>query len=203
MALSKRSGAVDSLSAALARATLGPRLYLICFDTEGTARSGGIREIGAVALDDDAATFYDVVTQPSRAKGLSAEDAARTWGVVGPRFFAWVRTVTPEGHTAVLVGHNAGCHDVPLLRSETRNHCPTETERVEELRWADTLPAVRACLPELKRRDQASVYSSLFGREPASTSRHTALADARANAAIARTPEIRKHLEKNNARLFG
>ena len=46
--------------------------------------------------------------------------------------------------------------------------------------------AVRAVLPELLRRDQASVYEHLYGGPPQGAALHCALADAHAAAAIAR-----------------
>jgi hypothetical protein len=153
--------------------------YLIAFDTEGAKRSGGLREIGAVAVEEDSATFYEVITQRGKAEGLAPADAARTWGTVGPRFVAWVRAVTPRGRVPLLVGHNIARHDLPLLRAES------EDLWWEGFLWADTLEATRRSLPELKKRDQASVYKHLFGAEPPRHCTHTALADARAAAAIA------------------
>jgi hypothetical protein len=191
--MSKRSGKAEPLEEALSALRIADRQWLIAFDTEGTSRTGGIREIGAVCIDDDDATFFDTVTQRGKAEGLSAADAARTWARVGPRFWAWVASCTPEGFEPVLVGHNCGSHDVPLLRSDGAHHGVRPPRRV---RWADTLEAVRVALPELKRRDQRSVYAHLFGSEPPRHSSHTALADARACAAIARDARVRGALER-------
>jgi hypothetical protein len=182
---------MESLVEALSAVTLKQSsYYFIAFDTEGTKRSGGIREIGAVAVDDDAQTFFDVVTQRGRTEGLAARDAARTWDSVAPRFAAWVRAVTPKGRLPVLVGHNVARHDIPLIRGE---ECAPGLW--EGLSWVDTLPAVRAGLPALHKRDQSSVYKHLYGAEPAKHATHTALADARAAASIAAHPDIRPHLE--------
>jgi DNA polymerase III epsilon subunit-like protein len=187
---------MDALVQALSAVALGAPAepYFIAVDTEGTTRTGGIRELGAVAVEDDALTFFDTVTQRGKGEGLSPKDAARTWAVVGPRFLAWVREVTPAGRQAVLVGHNGACHDFPLLRADSALACP-------EADWsglgcADTLAAVRSALPELKKRDLSSAYAHLYGSPPPKHCTHTALADARAVAALAADPRVRDALAK-------
>jgi len=194
--LSKRSGRV-SITKALEQLSLveeDPPL-LVSFDTEGTARSGGIREIAACCVERPSDTFADIVTTLSNATGLSASDADRTWARVGPRFFAWLSKMADDSRPIVLVAHNAK-HDAALLRRETIEQCPQCVDHT--LRIADTLAGTRAKLPELKRRDQSSVYKHLFGAAPAKA--HTALADAIANASIAR--ELSEYLAANNAIIF-
>ena len=170
-----------------------PQPYLVSFDTEGTARSGGIREIAACCVEHPSETFSDIVTPVSKGEGLSESDAARMWAQVGPRFYAWL--AARSDRPIVLVAHNAK-HDVALLRRETLAACPQCVN--PKIRFADTLAATRAALPDLKRRDQASVYKHLFGAAPAKT--HTALADAIANASIAN--RLSEHLERNTSPLF-
>jgi DNA polymerase III epsilon subunit-like protein len=161
----------------------GARPFIVAFDTEGSSRSGGIREIGAAAVEDDGVTFCEIVTQRAKAEGLAPADAARTWSAVGPRFAAWLARAAPPGRPVLLVGHNVTRHDLPLLRAETAACCPEVSWA--GVSWADTLEATRAQLPELARRDLASVYKHLFGAEPPRHCSHTALADARATAAVA------------------
>ena len=42
---------VETLTRALRGISLSPKPFLIAVDTEGSSRSGGIREIGAAAVD--------------------------------------------------------------------------------------------------------------------------------------------------------
>lgn len=184
---------VETLTRALRGISLSPKPFLIAVDTEGSSRSGGIREIGAAAVDADDVTFYETVTQRNKGEGLAPRDAARTWAVVGPRFVAWVRSVTPAGRTALLVGHNIARADIPLIRADSAAACPDLSWA--GILWADTLPAVRSALPELKKRDQTSVYAALFGAPPPKHCTHTALADARAAASVAAHPAIRAAIE--------
>lgn len=189
----------EALAAALTRVSLAPAYYVIAFDTEGAARSGGIREIAAVPVEDDAEQpFAEVVTQRGGGDGLSPEDAARTWAVVGPRFWAWVLRVTPPGRTPLLVAHNAARHDVPLLLSDTRAVGGTIPAG---LCWADTLPAARGALPALTRHPLAVVYASLFGGTPPAHAAHSALGDARSLACIARDARVSERLKRAAAAL--
>ena len=192
MVLSKRSGRAD-IADALEKLALNDPPFLVSFDTEGTTRSGGIREIAACCVDRPSDTFSDIVTPRSKAEGLSESDAARTWSQVGPRFYEWL--ASRSDRPIVLVAHNAK-HDVALLRRETLESCPQCVD--PKIRFADTLAATRAMLPEAKRRDQASVYQHLFGSAPAKS--HTALADAIANASVAK--RLAEHLVRNTLPLF-
>lgn len=194
MTLSKRSGKSVDITSALEKLAISEAPpFFISFDTEGTARSGGIREIAACCVEKPAETFSDIVTPVSKTDGLSESDAARTWAQVGPRFYEWLKSRSDR--PIVLVAHNAK-HDVALLRRETLASCPQCVD--PELRFADTLAATRAMLPDVKRRDQASVYQHLFGSAPAKS--HTALSDAIANASIAE--KLSEYLEKNTSMLF-
>ena len=155
---------------------------VVAVDTEGTTRTGGIREIAAVVLgSDDGATFYDIVTR-SDGKGVSPLDARRTWATVGARFWAWLAAVAPADGDVICVMHNGKRHDMPLIERDTRLHCPLAPSQVLRLRVVDSLDLVRKHLVHLKKRDQASVYEALFGSPPAKS--HTALADARTLASI-------------------
>ena len=182
---------MDALSEQLKSCVISP-FFILCVDTEGSSRTG-IREIAALSLDDSEVYFYDTVTPLKSAAGLAPEDASHTWAVVGPRFFDWVARVTPKDRTALLVGHNVIKHDVPLVKKETLAMCPDAMPK--RMRWCDTLAAVRAVLPELKKRDQRSVYAHIYGAPPLAHGTHTAFADARTNAAIARAPRIRAFIE--------
>lgn len=175
---------MDKVLKSLEKLSIVNRVF-IAIDTEGTARSGGIREIGAVFIGSDDVTFCDTVTQAGKTEGLSPADAARTWAVVGPRFVDWVQKNSPPGATIHLVGHNIIPHDRPILLADTRALCPEHLGFFEDAKYLDTLSAVYQVLPELEKRDLSSVYKHLFGGEPPRHSQHTALADARATAAVA------------------
>ena len=69
---------MDSLEEALRHLRVS-HSTVVAVDTEGTTRTGGIREIAAVVLgSDDGAAFYEIVTR-SDGKGVSPLDARRTW----------------------------------------------------------------------------------------------------------------------------
>lgn len=171
---------------------------VVAIDTEGTTRTGGIREIAAVVLgSDDGAAFYEIVTRQSQ--NAAPLDARRTWATVGVRFWAWLASVAPAGDV-VCVMHNGACHDVPLIERDTRLHCPaapTSAFGTPRLRVVDSLELVRKHLVDVKKRDLASVYEALFGAPPAK--RHTALADARALASILLHERVYAHIIPSSA----
>lgn len=167
---------------------------VVAIDTEGTTRTGGIREIAAVVLgSDDGAAFYDIVTR-SESGSAAPLDARRTWATVGARFWAWIASVAPADGSGdvICVMHNGKRHDVPLIERDTRLHCPEALPQSLRLRVVDSLDLVRKHLVHLKKRDQASVYEALFGAPPAKS--HTALADARALASILLHESLYTHI---------
>lgn len=173
----------DSLAKRLGTLELGPpTITYLSIDTEGVARTG-LRQVAAVDIDNHDAFFFDTVTPVLKTQNLAPSDASRTWSHVGRRFWEWVGT---RGDVVVLVGHNIRAHDMPLLSRESAIACPDAFEKIKKrLFIVDTLDATRTIFPitELRDRRQAAVYAHLFGAEP--LQKHTALGDARANAAIA------------------
>ena len=187
---------MESLSDAFGRASFADKEttppVMVALDLEGASHRGGIREVGAVVVGgDDGATFCDVVTQRGRDIGLAPRDAARTWASVGPRFWRWLEDVS-EGKAVLLVGHNFCKFDLQLLREDTKLHCPEWPKK--HVAWADTLEASRSVFPNLKRRDLHSVYLYVYGGVPDPAGAHTALADARACAALCDHPLVHERL---------
>lgn len=193
--------AAEDVAARLSTLALGrPTVAFVSIDTEGVRRSGGIRQVGAVDVDDPDAYFFDTVTPRGRlalaAPGLAPLDAARTWHRVGRAFWAWIGA---RADTVVLVGHCAHSHDVPLLRYESELDCLASFRDVAPRVFVvDTLDAARhaASLRDLRDRTQPSVYRALFGGE--CLQKHTALGDARSNAAIADHPDVRAFIRNED-----
>ena len=181
---------MERIQEALSALDISGTCAFVSLDTEGTARSGGLREIAAVNLADHDCFFVDTVTPIGLATStsLASSDAARTWAHVGPRFWKWA---AEQGDVVVFVGHNIRAHDRPLLLRETAAHCPDEAEHFSKFFFVDTLDVIRKAIPidELRDRRQESVYTFLFGGAP--PRKHAALADARANAAIASHPRLK------------
>lgn len=189
---------------AAAKPVLGPEsVALISVDTEGNSRNG-LREIAAVVIDDPDMFFFDTVTPVSASEmKLAPSDAIRTWTRIGPKFWEWVGE---RADKIVLVGHNIRAHDAPLLVKETARACQSDFVKIAHRVFiCDTLAATRAMIPfeELRYRTQASVYTFLFGGKPLKM--HTAMHDARSNAAIAKHERIAAFVndEKNWTPLSG
>lgn len=184
------------LSEAIRKLNLGePHVAYVSIDTEGTSRTG-LKQVAAVLLDDPDTFFFDTVTRGDTS-GLAPSDARRTWAHVGPRFWKWLSN---QGDKVVIVGHNVRAHDMPLLTKETKAACPQALEGIKgKFFVCDTLEATRKLVPmeELRDRRQHSVYRHLFGGEP--LQRHTALGDARANAAIATHERFEAYVKKESS----
>eukprot|EP00854_Cymbomonas_tetramitiformis_P000480 gene480-868_t len=201
-------------------------------ETVGLRRDSDIIAIGAIHVASGAC-FYEEIRPAhlpiprhiAKLTGLRSENLRRRdkWDVAGLRFWRWVRRVLweelsassetassmfsssspPLRMTAVLIGHNIRCFDVPVLLNATAAlRQPRVTASAENppmisfgaIRVLDTLVASRAAFPRLKSRKQASIFSHLFGKEP--DAQHNALGDVRALLQIMNAPafDLRRRL---------
>lgn len=162
-------------------------------DTEGGRLESGVSnlaEIAAVSHGDPSSYFIDTVVPAGRMGTVSPQCAMQTSDHVLSNFWGFLRreaSVNVLGGDQVrilLVGHNVLAADIRLI-----GKLPYDLKgRVFHV---DTLTIVRgqtspldASATDKRRNAQAKVYKRLFGDNPVRM--HGALADARANLAIAK-----------------
>jgi DNA polymerase III epsilon subunit-like protein len=175
---------------------------VVFFDIETTGLSRtDDRIVSIAAIDMQTKDEYYEEVNPlmkvgrgaAKVHGLTDEHllGKPIWGVVGPRFWAWLLRHQEPGREMHLFAHNGKSFDVPVLANELARLPGLPRARVP-MYIVDTLVLCRDIIPKslLASKSQPNVYKHLFQED--AQGQHNALGDVQALARIVERlePEI-------------